>query len=96
MKIQLTTLALQDLEEIRLYLADRSHDGLKNVLEDIKTTIVSIPDNLLMGRQTPRDDVRERITPKYRYKIPYYVRGDVLYVLRVYHSKRRSINYDTF
>jgi len=95
MKIQLTTLALQDLEEIRLYLADRSYDGLKNVLEDIETTIVSIPDNLLMGRQTPRDDVRERISPKYRYKIPYYVRGDVLYVLRVYHSKRRPINYDT-
>lgn len=95
MKIQLTTLALQDYEEIRLYLADRSYDGLKNVLKDIETTIASIPDNLLMGRQTPRDDVRERITPKYRYKIPYYVRGDVLYVLRIYHSKRSPINYDT-
>ena len=95
MKIQLTTLALQDLEEVRLYLADRSYDGLKNVLDDIETTIVSIPDNLLMGRQTPRDDVRERITPKYRYKIPYYVKGDVLYVLRIYHPKRKPINYDT-
>ncbi len=95
MKIQLTTLALQDLEEVRLYLADRSYDGLKNVLDDIEATIVSIPDNLLMGRQTPRDDVRERISPKYRYKIPYYVRGDVLYVLRVYHPKRRPIDYDT-
>ncbi len=95
MKIQLTTLALQDLEEIRLFLAERSYVGLKNVLEDIETTIVSIPDNLLMGRQTPRDDVRERISPKYRYKIPYYVRGDVLYVLRIYHPKRKPINYDT-
>jgi len=95
MKIQLTTLALQDLEEIRLFLAERSYVGLKNVLEDIETTIVSIPDNLLMGRQTPRDDVRERISPKYRYKIPYYVRGDVLYVLRIYHPKRKLINYDT-
>ena len=95
MKIQLTTLAFQDLEEVRLYLADRSYDGLKNVLNDIENTIVSIPDNLLMGHQTPRDDVRERISPKYRYKIPYYVRGDVLYVLRVYHPKRRPINYDT-
>ena len=95
MKIQLTTLALQDLEEVRLYLADRSYDGLKNVLDDIETTIASIPNNLLMGRQTPRDDVRERISPKYRCKIPYYVRGDVLYVLRIYHAKRRPINYDT-
>ena len=60
-KIQLTTLALQDLEQIRLHLAERSYDGLKNVLEVIETTIVSIPDNLLIGRQTPRDDVRERI-----------------------------------
>jgi len=35
MKIQFITLALQDLEEIRLYLAEGSYDGLKNVLEDI-------------------------------------------------------------
>jgi len=48
-----------------------------------------------MGRLTPRDYVRERITPKYMYKISYYVKADVLYVLRVYHSKRRPINYDT-
>ena len=95
MKIRFTRLALQDFEEIRLYLAERSYDGLKNVLDDIETTIVSIPNNLLMGRQTPRDDVRERITPKYRYNIPYYVRGDVVYVLRVYHPKRQPIDYES-
>ena len=94
MQIKLTDLALQDLEEARLYLAKRSYDGLKNVLEDIETTILSIPDNLLAGRLTPRDDVRERITPRYGYKIPYLVRGDILYILRVYHPKRRSIEYD--
>ena len=94
MQIKLTDLALRDFEEVRLYLSKRSYDGLKNVLEDIESTILSIPDNLLAGRLTPRDDVRERITPKYGYKIPYLVRGDILYVLRVYHPKRRPIDYE--
>ncbi len=93
MKIELSDLALQDLEEVRLFLSNRSYDGLKNVLADIETTILSIPENLLAGRITPRDDVRERITPKYGYKIPYLVRGDILYILRVYHPKRKPIDY---
>lgn len=94
MRIKITTSAAQDFEELRKYLAGRSHTGLQSVLADIEETIRSIPDNLLLGRATPRDDVRERITPKYRYLIPYYVRGDIVYILRVYHPKRAPLDYD--
>jgi len=43
--------------------------------------------------KTPHDDVWERITPNYKYKIPYYLRGGTLYVLRVYHSSRMDLDY---
>jgi plasmid stabilization system protein ParE len=95
MRIKITTSAAHDFEELRQYLAGRSYIGLQSVLADIEETIRSIPDNLLLGRATPRDDVRERITPKYRYQIPYYVRGDIVYILRVYHPKRAPLDYDS-
>lgn len=93
MHIKITTLALRDLEELRLFLEKRSHSGLKNVLADIEQTITEIPTSISRGHKTPRDDVWEKITPTYKYKIPYYSRGDTLYILRIYHSSREGLDY---
>jgi len=94
LRIKFTKLAAEDFEALRVYLSKKSYVGLQSVLADIESTILSIPDNLLLGRPTPRDDVRERLTPKYKYLIPYYVRGDIVYILRVYHPKRKPLDYD--
>lgn len=93
MDIKITAPALLDLEELRLFLGERSHSGLQNVLTDIETTIVGIPASISRGHKTPHDDVWEKITPIYKYKIPYYSRGDTLYILRVYHSSRKGLDY---
>ena len=93
MKIKITTPALRDMEELRLFLEKRSHSGLQNVLTDIETTIVKLSTSISRGRKTPRDDIWEKITPTYKYKIPYYLRGDTLYILRVYHSSREELDY---
>jgi plasmid stabilization system protein ParE len=94
MKIEFTSLALEDLEALRLYLAERSPSGLANVVEDIETTVHDIPRSVSRGRKTPRDDVWERITPKYRFRLPYHIRGDTLYILRVYRGNRRPLRYE--
>ncbi len=94
MKTEFTTLALQDLEELRVYFSERTEIGLQNILADIETSIKIIPDNLAIGRPTPRDDVREKITPKYGFLIPYYVRGETLYILRIYRGMRKPLDYD--
>lgn len=94
MHIRITSAAARDFDEIRTYLEGRSLSGLRSVLADIETAIEAIPGNLLAGRKTPRDDVRETLTPKYGYLIPYYAKGDTLYILRVYHPKRRPLDYD--
>jgi len=93
MEIRFTTPALLDLEELRIYLGEHSPQGLENVISDIEKTVYGIPGSLSKGRRTPRDDVFEKITPKYKYLIPYTVRNGVLYVLRVYHPSRRPLDY---
>jgi toxin ParE1/3/4 len=39
-------------------------------------------------------DVREAVEPRYGFIIPYCVRGDALYVLRVYRARRQPLDYD--
>ncbi len=94
MKIEFTTPALNDLEELRLYFSERSEAGLKSIISEIEYAIKTIPENLLSGRPTPRDDVREIVTIKYGFLIPYHVRGDTLYILRIYRSMRKPLDYD--
>ncbi len=94
MKIEFTTLALQDLEELRLYFSERTETGLANILSEIETTIKTIPENVAIGRKTPRDDVREKITKKYGFLIPYHIRGNTVYILRIYRGVRKPLDYE--
>ena len=93
MRIHITLLALRDLEDLRDYLEPRSLPGLANVISDIESTIKSIPGSVTRGLRTPRDDVWEKLSPKYKYRIPYHIQDDVSYVLRIYHPSRKPLDY---
>ena len=93
MNIEFTSPALQDLEDLRNYLAERSPTGLKHILQDIEQTVRDIPTSISRGRQTSRDDVWERISPRYKFIIPYHVRGTSVYILRIYHGRRAPLNH---
>lgn len=94
MEIRFSTLALIDLEELYDYLPEKSPSGYRNVATAIQAIVESIPGNLFRGHQTPIDEVWERVEPKYKYIIPYCVRGNTCYVLRVYHSSRPGLDYN--
>ncbi len=94
MRIEFTTPALRDLEELRTYLSARSGYGLPNVLGDIESTVSDIPKSISRGHKTPRDDVWERVSSRYKFVIPYHVRGGAVYILRIYHPKREPLDYD--
>lgn len=94
MIIEFTTPSLEDISRLREHLGPKSPSGLENVISVIEKTVFGIPASISKGRKTPRDDVFEKVTPKYGYVIPYYIRGDTLYILRVYHSRRRGIDYN--
>jgi plasmid stabilization system protein ParE len=86
--IQFTPGAFRDIGDIEDYLSDRSPDGLRNVLASLKRTFLNIDRNANYGRPTQRTGVRIAIEPRYKYWIPYYVKGDTVWILRVYHSRR--------
>ncbi|PID44239.1 MAG: hypothetical protein CSB48_02455 [Proteobacteria bacterium] len=94
MNIRFSTRALIDLEKLHDYLLEKSPNGYRNVATAIETTVRDIPGNLFRGRKTPIGEVWERVVPKYKYIIPYCIRGDTCYILRVYHSSRPGLDYD--
>lgn len=93
MRIVYLTPALDDLVNLRQYLGERSHSGLANVTADIVQTVEGIPGSVARGRKTPRNDIWEKVTAKYNFVIPYHIRGNTLYILRVYKTRRRGIDY---
>lgn len=95
MNVILTTPALRDLENIRAYLTERSPQGRESVMADIQEILRSFESGLIRGRPTPRDTIFERVTPKYGYLLPYTVRNQTVYVLRIYDNRQKGIDYDT-
>ncbi len=95
MRIEFVTPALRDMDKLRTYLATRSAPGLANVISDIESTVFDIPKSISGGRKTPRDDVWERVSSRYKFMIPYHVRGTIIYILRIYHPKREPLDYTT-
>ena len=95
MKIEFTSDALRDLDDLQEYLEVRSPSGLANMLDDIEKTIYSIPGGVSKGRKTSRDDIWEMLSLRYKFLIPYYVRDDTLYILRVYRANRDSLDYES-
>ncbi len=94
MKIVLTSEAKSDLEELRAYLLPVSPSGLNNVVSAIENKLRQIAEHPSSGRISPRDDVREAIETRYGFLIPYLVKSDTLYVLRIYRGKRKPLDYD--
>ena len=93
MKTVFSEAAKRDLDDLRAYLAPLSPSGLASVTAALLARIHSIPDNPNIGRRTPRDGVREVVEPKYGFVVPYCVKGEVIFVLRIYRSRRKPLDY---
>ena len=94
MIIIFTKEAKADLDELREWLLPLSPAGLATVTAVLEAKIRLIAENPNIGRPTPRDDVREAVETKYGFLIPYWVKDDRLYVLRLYRSKRKPLDYN--
>ena len=93
MRIIFTEDAKRDLEELRRYLQPLSPQGLANVVATLERRIMTASENPRSGRPTPRRDVREAVEPRFGFVIPYTLIADDFYVLRVYRSMRRPLDY---
>jgi plasmid stabilization system protein ParE len=68
---------------------------LANVTLALEAKIRLVSENPNIGRPTLRENIREAIETKYGFLIPYWVKDNRLYVLRVYRSKRKPLDYET-
>jgi toxin ParE1/3/4 len=93
MLLRLTPEALHDLSGLDAYLSDKSPLGLRNVIAAIKKNFELIELFPKSGKETDLINVRVSIEVRYGYIIPYYIKGDFIWILRVYHAKRAPIDY---
>ena len=92
MALRFTPDALNDLDQLEDYLVDKSPQGLRNVLTALQKAFRRILENPSLGRPTIRTGVRIAVETKYQYLIPYFDDGIDIWILRVYHPRRKPID----
>jgi toxin ParE1/3/4 len=90
MNIVWSPTAIQDLAALRAYITKESPAGARRIVLHILRDIENLlPENPHMGRPGRVPGTRELVIPQTPYIVPYRVQGDVIQILRVYHSARR-------
>lgn len=89
-KVKFSASSLKDLKSIQEYICENNIEAAKEVvahiIEKIETVIVPNPSAGRAGRVLR---TRELVISKYPYIVPYQVREDVIYILRVLHTSRK-------
>ncbi len=88
--VKFTYSAVEDLECILKYIYENNktvaREVVAHIIERIETILVNNP---AAGRAGRVLRTRELVISKYPYIIPYQVRGNVIYILRVLHTSRK-------
>ena len=89
-RIRFSKSAVNDLNSIREYIYDNNKEAAKEVvsyiIEKIETVLAVNP---AAGRAGRVLRTRELVISKYPYIVPYQLRDDVVYILRVLHTSRK-------
>mgnify|MGYP001115083508 CR=1 FL=1 len=89
-KVKFSASSLKDLKSIQEYICEDNREAAKeivaHIIEKIETVIVQNPGAGRAGRVLR---TRELVISKYPYIVPYQVREDVIYILRVLHTSRK-------
>lgn len=89
-RVKFSKSATNDLKAIKKYIcADNilaAQDVVSHIIEKIETVLVPNPSAGRAGRVLR---TRELVITKYPYIVPYQVREDVIYILRVLHTSRK-------
>lgn len=90
MEIRFTELAAKYLQSIKEYIYENNKKAAKEVvayiIEKIETIIIPNPSAGRAGRVLR---TRELVITKYPYIVPYQVRENAIYILRVLHTSRK-------
>ena len=88
MKVIWTELALQDIEEIWVYIAQDSRASATKTISKIRHATQRLIKHPETGRPGRAMGTRELVVPATPYILPYRMRGNVLEILAVMHGKQ--------
>lgn len=88
MRIELSRSAERDLRELRAYIGADNPKAADEVAGRLVKAFLLIRANPEIGRPSKAGRGREWSIPGLPYIIPYKVQSGVLYILRVYHTRR--------
>lgn len=90
MEVRFSESSLEDLRSIKEYICANNEEAAKKVvayiLEQIETILANNP---AIGRAGRVLRTREFVISKYPYIVPYQVRENTIYILRVLHTSRK-------
>lgn len=89
MQIKWLNRALQNLDDEAAYIAEDNPQAANAFVEHILASVAQLASYPNIGRAGRVFGTRELIITHYPYIIPYRVKGDVVQLLRVFHTSRK-------
>lgn len=83
--------AVENLKEIRGFIAQDSPQSAKKVAKSIKETVSLLKDNPNLGKPSLVDGFREKQVAGLPFVIPYKVIDSKMIIVRIFHNKRKPI-----
>jgi len=89
MRVRWLLRAVEDLEDIRDYIALDNPAAAQKEIEKILDFVSGLSDNPGVGRMGRVPKTREFVIPKSPYIAAYRIKGDIVEILRVLHGARK-------
>lgn len=89
MRVRWLRTALRNLDDEASYIAIEDPVAARLVVERVLSAVAMLEQQPGVGRPGRVHGTRELLVSKTRYIVPYRVRGDVVEILRVFHTSRR-------
>jgi plasmid stabilization system protein ParE len=89
MRVRWLRKALRNLDDEASYIAVDDPNAARLVVARVLEAVATLEREPALGRPGRVPGTRELVVRKTRYLVPYRVRGDVIEILRVFHTSRR-------
>ena len=87
--------AVQNLEEIRAYIAEEHPAAAQRVAHKIKQTVAMLQDHPRLGKPSLRDGFRQIQVAGLPFVIPYKISEGKLIIARILHNQRQPTDWET-
>jgi addiction module RelE/StbE family toxin len=89
MRVRWLRTALRNLDDEASYIAADDPGAARLVVARVLEAVATLESQPALGRPGRVPGTRELVVRKTRYVVPYRVRGDVIEILRIFHTSRR-------